>query len=417
MKKSAHSYICSLWQLCTFLTVISLATAPLPAVDLGGQLAPTPPMGWMSWNNFGPNMNEQLVKEMADAMVSSGMRDAGYRYICIDDYWQGKRDAQGVLQPDPLKFPHGIKVLADYVHSKGLKLGIYSDAAELTCEKQPASFGHEEKDAAVFASWGVDYLKYDYCFAPEDQAAAIKRYSAMSQALRKTGRPIVFSVCEWGPRKPWLWGARAGGQLWRTTWDIREVWHAGKYEASLAGILDILDRQAGLEKYSGPGGWNDPDMLVVGLYGKGKYTTPEGYASCTETEYRSQMSLWCLLAAPLMATNDLRSMNAATREILTNREVTAIDQDPLGKQASRILKEGDSEIWARTLADGSRAVGLLNRADAASRTIKLDWKILGLGGKQKVRDLWAHRDLGVFQDQYEALVPSHAVIFLKIPQP
>ncbi len=374
-------------------------------------------MGWMSWNNFGPNMNEMLLRQMADAMVSSGMREAGFRYLCLDDYWQGKRDSQGVLQPDPAKFPHGIKALADYVHSKGLKIGIYSDAAELTCEKQPASFGHEEKDAATFAAWGIDYLKYDYCFAPEDQRTAITRYTAMAQALRRTGRPIVFSICEWGPRKPWLWGAKAGGQLWRTTWDIREIWHSVKYDASTAGILDILDQQVGLEKYSGPGRWNDPDMLVVGLNGKGKYTSLRGYPSCTETEYRSQMSLWCLLAAPLMATNDLRSMDAAAREILTNREVTAIDQDPLGQQASRIAKEKDLEVWARSLSDGAKAVGLLNRAEGAARKIKVTWNQLGLQGKQKVRDLWGHKDLGVFQDQFEAAVSSHAVLLLKIQKP
>lgn len=298
--------------------------------------------------------------------------------------------------------------------SGGLKLGIYSDAAELTCEKQPASLGHEEKDAATFASWGVDYLKYDYCFAPEDQETAIERYTAMAQALRKTGRPIAFSICEWGPRKPWLWGAKAGGQLWRTTWDIREIWYSGKFDDSTAGILDILDQQAGLEKYSGPGRWNDPDMLVVGLNGKGKYTTPAGYSACTETEYRSQMSLWCLLAAPLMATNDLRSMDAATRGILTNREVIAIDQDPLGKQASRISKEGDLEIWARDLADGAKAVGLLNRDDKVTRQITVPWQALGIKGKRAVRDLWAHQQLGAFQNQFSAKVPPHAVLLLKI---
>jgi alpha-galactosidase len=395
----------------------SLQAEDPAAENPGAQLAPIPPMGWMSWNNFGPNMNEILLKQMAEAMVSSGMREAGFRYLCIDDYWQGKRDAQGILQPDHSKFPHGIKALADYVHSKGLKLGIYSDAAELTCEKQPASFGYEEKDAATFASWGVDYLKYDYCFAPEDQETAIKRYSAMAQALRKTGRPIVFSICEWGPRKPWLWGAKAGGQLWRTTWDIREIWHSGKYDASMAGILNILDQQVGLEKYSGPGRWNDPDMLVVGLYGKGKYTSPKGYPSCTETEYRSQMSLWCLLAAPLMATNDLRGMNAATREILTNKEVTAIDQDPLGKQAGRIAKTGELEVWARDLKDGSKAVGLLNCDDKSDCKVKVTWQQLGIQGKRTVRDLWAHQDLGIFQEKFEAKVPSHAVLLLKIMAP
>ncbi len=413
MGKHYCSTTCSaIWLVVLIMPVLFAAT--FFSKNISVSLAPTPPMGWMSWNQFGPNINEAMLKEMADAMVSSGLKDTGYQYICIDDLWQGERDLNGFLHPDPKKFPNGIKAVADYVHSKGLKLGIYSDAADRTCGEKVGSYSYEEKDAQTFAAWGVDYLKYDYCFAPEDQATAIHRYSTMSKALRKTGRPIVFSICEWGPRKPWLWGRKAGGQLWRTTWDIRELWYSGKYDDTQAGILDLLDQQVGLEKYSGPGGWNDPDMLVIGLYGKGKYTSPKGYLPCTDTEYRSQMSLWCLLAAPLLATNDLRSMNPIIKDILTNREVIAIDQDPLGKQASRISKNGDLEIWARDLKDGSKAVGLLNRNDRVTAKIKVTWVQLNIQGKRKVRDLWAHMDLGTFLDQFETEVPSHAVVLLRI---
>ena len=241
----------------------------------GTLLAPTPPMGWMTWNYFGENINEKDIREMTDAMITSGMADAGYQYIFIDDGWQGGRDNQNNMIPDAKKFPSGIKALADYVHGKGLKLGIYSDAAQLTCAGYTASFGFEEQDAKTFASWGIDYLKYDYCNAPQDPITAQVRYKAMADALRNCGRDIVFGICEWGDRKPWLWAAQAGGQLWRTTPDVRDKWRSEKpYTKSTdlhslgAGILDIIDLNAGLDSYSGPGFWNDMDMLVAGLYGK-----------------------------------------------------------------------------------------------------------------------------------------------------
>jgi alpha-galactosidase len=386
------------------------ASAPLQAAQ-SPRLALTPPMGWMSWNLFGRDISDQLLREIADAMVSTGMKAAGYQYVCIDDYWHGGRDANGILYPDPRKFPQGIKPLADYVHSKGLKLGIYSDAGTMTCGRQPGSFGYEEKDARLFASWDVDYVKYDYCFAPEDEATAIARYTAMGKALAATGRPMVYSICEWGPRKPWLWGAKAGGHLWRTTWDVRDVWEAKEYKAAVTGIMEILDHQAGIEQYAGPGHWNDPDMLVVGLYGKGKSTTRKGYAPCNDTEYRSQMSLWCLLAAPLLATCDVRSMNAVTKEILTNPEVIAVNQDKLGRQASRVIKDGDIEVWRKPLSGNAHAVGILNRA-SQTRTAKFQWADAGVKGKHKLRDLWRRQDLGRQEDSFSLEVPSHATTLL-----
>ncbi len=377
------------------------------------KLALTPPMGWMSWNLFGRNISDQLIREIADAMVTSGMKAAGYQYVCIDDHWHGGRDRDNRLYPDPKKFPHGIKPLADYVHSKGLKLGIYSDAGTKTCGGEPGSVGFEEIDARTFASWDVDYLKYDYCFAPEDQETAIRRYTAMGTALAKTGRPIVYSICEWGPRKPWLWGARAGGHLWRTTWDVRDVWEAGRYEAAVTGIVEIIDQQVGLEKYAGPGHWNDPDMLVVGLYGRGVSTTRKGHPPCNDNEYRSQMSLWCLLAAPLLATCDVRNMNAVTKEILTNPEVIAVNQDKLGRQASRVAKNGPVEFWKKPLSRGSCAVGILNRS-AEAPAVAVKWADLGIKGKRKVRDLWAKKDLGGFGDSISLELGAHATALLRL---
>lgn len=397
----------------SFLKTAGVAFGAAPAWGQARQLALTPPMGWMSWNLFGKDISDRLIREITDAMVASGMKDAGYEYVCIDDHWHGGRDRDNRLFPHPEKFPNGIKALADYVHAKGLKLGIYSDAGTMTCGREPGSVGFEEQDAQTFASWEVDYLKYDYCFAPEDQETAIQRYSAMGRALAKTGRPIVYSICEWGPRKPWLWGARAGGHLWRTTWDVRDVWEAGRYEAAITGIVEILDQQAGLAEYAGPGHWNDPDMLVVGLYGKGGATTRKGKPPCNDTEYRSQMSLWCLMAAPLLATCDVRAMNAATREILMNREVIAVNQDPLGKQATRVVKDGETEFWKKPLSGGRYALGILNRAQD-TRAVAGKWADLGLKAKYKVRDLWAKRDLGVLPGSISLDVPSHATALFRL---
>ena len=323
-------------------------------------LALTPPMGWNSWNKFGCEVGEKVIRAAADAMVSSGMRDAGYQYIVIDDCWQGARDKHGNIQPDAKRFPSGIKKLAAYVHSKGLKFGIYSDAGSKTCGDRPGSRGHEYQDARQYAAWGADYLKYDWCNTGTQDAAA--SYLAMSQALQTTGRPIVFSLCEWGNSKPWLW-AQNIGNLWRTTGDISDRWEGKSSNGYSIGVMNILDMQAGLEAYAGPGHWNDPDMLEVGNGGM------------TDNEYRAHFSLWAMLAAPLIAGNDLSAMTEETKAILMNKEVIAVDQDPLGVQASRLAKEGDSEIWARPLKGGGRAVALLNRA-TAPHDITVTWEQL-----------------------------------------
>ena len=392
---------------CAFLFSASPAHAqhqpPAPLPPNG--LALTPPMGWNSWNKFACNVSEDLIKSMADAMVSSGMKDAGYQYIVIDDCWQVRRDSSGNIVADPQRFPNGIKAVADYVHSKGLKFGIYSDAGTATCQGRPGGRGHEFQDARTYASWGVDYLKYDWCNTGTQDAAA--SYRTMAEALRVSGRPIVFSICEWGTHKPWLWGAEVGGNLWRTTDDIEDRWSGRKQwpggSCCSNGVLDILDQEADLYSYAGPGHWNDPDMLEVGNGGM------------TPAEDRAHFSLWCLLAAPLITGNDLRSMSAETKEILTNREVIAVDQDPLGRQARRVWKDGDSEIWSKELQDGSRAVILLNRGPSEEQ-ISVAWHQIGYPDHlaAKVRDLWAHKDLGKFTGSFSAAVPSHAVLMVTI---
>jgi alpha-galactosidase len=362
-------------------------------------LAKTPPMGWNSWNKFGCNVSEKLVKEMADAMVTSGMRDAGYVYLVIDDCWQISRDAQGNILPDPQRFPSGMKALADYVHSKGLKFGLYSDAGTLTCQKRPGSRGYEFQDARQYAAWEVDYLKYDWCSTSTQNAQA--SYSIMRDALLKSGRPIVFSICEWGTAKPWLW-AKDVGNLWRTTGDIQDCWDC-KRDWGGMGVVHILDLQDGLESHAGPGHWNDPDMLEVGNGGM------------TTTEYRSHFSLWCLLSAPLMAGNDLRTMSSDIKEILTNREVIAVDQDALGLQGRRVKRDGDREVWSKQLADGGRAVVLFNRGPQAAE-VSVNWTDLGYPQSlsAQVRDLWAAKDLGKMSGKFTAEVPSHGVVMVTI---
>lgn len=501
-------------------------------------LARTPPMGWNSWNKFGCRIDEKIIREMADAMVSSGMKDAGYEYLVIDDCWMApERDADGNLQANPTTFPSGIRALADYVHSKGLKFGIYSSNGTLTCQGLPASLGHEEQDARKFAEWQVDYLKYDFCYSevatsqidkitvagvdyeaeapenvlegeaniaycsncsgnrfvngigegkgsllftnvnvpkagtydlvvtyvhrerwnnpqavyvsinegegtrlrllnPENQRDAVhtltvpvelqagkntvrfynpyttreitvQNYKRMSDALRATGRPIVFSICEWGTHSPWEWGSEVG-HLWRTTGDITDTWRS---------VLDILDRQVGLEVYSGPGHWNDPDMLEVGNGGM------------TLTEYISHFSLWCILNAPLMAGNDLRNMSEEIRAILTNREVIAINQDPLGVQGKRIRAENGLEVWAKPLSGGDRAVVLFNRTETPAEiwvTIEeleeslrpLAAAVPGAAGKTGrsvyvARDLWEHRESPI-DDRVSAVVPPHGVAVFRL---
>jgi alpha-galactosidase len=352
-------------------------------------LAQTPPMGWNSWNKFACNVSESLIRETADAMVSSGMWVAGYQYVNIDDCWQVSRDAQGNIVADPARFPSGIKALADYVHGKGLKLGIYTDAGTLTCQKRPGSLNYESQDAKTYAAWGIDYVKIDWCNAeglvPEVQ------YAKFRDALAQSGRPIVFSICNWGVKAPWRWGPTTGN-LWRTTDDINDTYD----RMSLIGFS-----QNGLEKFAGPGHWNDPDMLEIGNGGM----KPD--------EYRTHMALWALLAAPLLAGNDLRSMSAETKELLTNSEVVAVDQDAKGVQGHRVWQEGPLEIWAKPLADGSQAVGLFNRSESAIN-MTLDFRAIGAPEAPKLRNLLDHKDLGTLRHSYTTEVPKHGVVLVRV---
>jgi len=369
------------------------ACAPVFSGAQDPGLARTPPMGWNSWNHFATKIDDATVRAQADAMVSSGMRDAGYTYINIDDGWEKGRDAQGNIVPNE-KFPD-MKALADHVHSRGLKLGIYSSPGPKTCAGYEGTYQHEVQDARSYAQWGIDYLKYDWCSAekvPELAADMQGTYRKMADALRQSGRPIVLSLCQYGHQNVWRWGAMVGGNLWRTTGDIEDNYRSMAY---------IGFGQNGLENFAGPGHWNDPDMLEVGNGGM------------TTDEYRTHMSLWAILAAPLLAGNDLSNMDAATRELLTNREVIAVDQDPLGRQGHRVWQEGPLEIWLKPLQDGSSAVGLFNRGYTESE-IKLPFSLMGIGGKANVRDLWQHKDLGELPGELNAHVPRHGVVMLRL---
>jgi alpha-galactosidase len=377
-------------------------------------LAATPPLGWNSWNAFGVRVNEALIRETADAMVSSGLRDCGYQYVVIDDCWSVKdrRDANGDLIPDPERFPNGMKALADYVHSRGLKFGIYSDAAEWTCAHYPGSFGFEAQDAALWASWGVDFLKYDYCHAPSDQTTAIERYTRMGDALRGCGRQILFSLCEWGGRAPYLWGRQVGGQMWRVTGDVVDSWTSvllGTWWA--LGIDTAIDLAVNLHDYAGPGGWNDLDMLVIGLGGQGNV----GGGGAKLLEYQTQFSMWSILCSPLMIGCDIRNLSPEIAAILMNREILAVNQDPLGKQAVRIQKNGVLEIWRKPLADGSLALALLNRGSSGAK-ISFTAAEIGLLDtfKGSVRDLGRQVDLADFSPEFSEVVQPHATTLLKI---
>lgn len=368
-------------------------------------LASTPPMGWNSWNTFGGDISDELVMETVEAILDGGFAEAGYEYVNLDDLWQApERGNDDRLVPDPHKFPQGMRALADHVHSKGLKFGIYSCVGTHTCAGVPGSFAHEEIDALTFAEWGIDFLKHDYCYLPEGVSGPML-YRRMGQALRMAGRPIVFSACNWGREEPWKWAASAGAHCWRTTGDIVDSWKS---------IQEIGFKQAGLESYAGPGRWNDPDMLVVGMYGKGNVSAAE---TCTDAEYRTHFSLWCLLASPLLMGCDVRNVQPAAREIMLNREVIALNQDPLGRQGFRV---GESwlfgEVWAKPLADGSVAVGMFNLDDKNGHLINVAWEGLGIHDRRPalVRDLWAHEDVGVFKGAYSQRVDSHDCAILKI---
>ena len=385
-----------LFRLLGALTLAILSTAPLMAQGI----AQTPPMGWNSWNHFRDKVDDATIRAQAEAMVSSGMRDAGYIYINIDDTWEGQRDAQGIIHPNS-KFPD-MKALADFVHSKGLRLGIYSSPGAKTCAKYEGSLGHEVQDDQTYAAWGIDYLKYDLCGLRDEMKAAptpeaahkimVDAYIKMRDALRATGRPIVYSLCQYGEDAVWEWGASVGGNLWRTTGDISD---------NYTRMADIGFGQAGLAKFAGPGHWNDPDMLEVG---NGKMSTEE---------YRTHMSLWAILAAPLLAGNDLSSMTPETLALLTNKEVIAVDQDSLGKQGDRVYTEGPIEVWSRPLTDGALAVGVFNRHQKAL-TAHVDFTKLGFNGGVQARDLWQHKDLGILPSLYNVEIPAHGVLMLRL---
>jgi alpha-galactosidase len=364
-------------------------------------LALTPPMGWNSWNKFACDVNEKVVRDTADAMAASGMRDAGYQYVVIDDCWQGPRDANGFITADAQRYPSGIKALADYIHSRGLKFGIYSDAGRLTCGGRPGGQGHEYQDAITYARWGVDYLKYDWCSTGDRNAQ--EAYAVMADALRQSGRPIVFSMCEWGTAKPWLW-AKNTGNLWRTTGDIFDSFSKPDSSKTWAHtVTDIVDLNEPLWPFAGPGHWNDADMLEVGNGGM------------TATEYRAHFSLWAMMASPLMAGNDVAHMDESTRSILLNKDVIAVDQDPLGVQGQRVAKDGTSEVWTKPLAGGGRAILLFNRGDTPA-TIRGTAAQLGWPGgvRAKVRDLWAHKDAGAWTGSIQATVEPHGVMMFAI---
>ena len=338
-------------------------------------------------------------------MVETGLAEAGYKYIFIDDLWQGGRDNRNNIIPDPKKFPSGIKALADYVHSKGLKLGIYSDAAQLTCGGMTASLGFEEQDARTFASWGIDYLKYDYCNAPEDSTTARKRYKKMADALQHSGRDIALGVCEWGQRQAEEWCESVGGQLWRTTYDVRDMWKDTTHQGGM-GILDIINITAPLSQYARQGQWPDMDMLVVGLNGKGGPSSDLGGKGCNYTEYQSQMSMWCMLSSPLALSNDLRKLSDEDKRIILNKEIIAINQDALGKAAERKVNANDTQVFVRQLSDNRHAVAIINTADKA-QTIAVSFKQLGLDGKYKLRDVWQHKYIASKAHKWSGKVAAH----------
>jgi alpha-galactosidase len=395
--------------IAAFAFALSIALCPRSATPQPpAQVAQTPPMGWNSWNYFADKVDDKGVRAAADQIVASGMKDAGYIYVNIDDTWEGERDASGVLHTNS-KFPD-MKALADYVHSKGLKIGIYSGPGPQTCARYAGSLGHEEQDAKMYADWGIDYLKYDLCSfipavmqkqEPNDKAAQMRlmheAYDKMGKALKATGRPIVYSLCQYGWDAVWEWAPALGGNLWRTTGDITPRWDR---------IYAILEQQAGLESYAGPGHWNDPDMLEVG---NGKLSLDEN---------RAHFSMWAMLAAPLLAGNDLTNMKPEVKDILTNRDVIAIDQDSLGKQASRIYSEGEVEVWTKPLSGGALAVAVLNAGDNRYSThpFHLDLAKLGLHGTQQGKDLWTGKTVEL-TEKMPLEVAGHDVLLVRIASP
>lgn len=380
------------------------ATRELRIVAGPDALARTPPMGWNSWNVWGPAVSQQKVLDAADALVRSGLAAHGYQYVVIDDVWMGSRDAQGRIRPNE-KFPD-MRALADAVHARGLKLGIYSSPGPKTCEGFEGSYGHEAEDAATYAAWGVDFLKYDWCSYEEialdhSLPELQKPYFIMRDALARVDRDIVFALCQYGYGDVWQWGAAAGGHLWRSSGDLLDQW---------ANLQSVGFRQAGREKWTRPGEWNDTDMLVVGTLGWGPDLRP---TRLTPNEQMLHLALWALQAAPLFIGADLSKLDDFTLALLTNDEVIDVDQDPLGQAAHRVWSDARREIWARPLSDGTMAVGLFNRGLAPAE-VTVRWPQLGLAGSQHVRDLWRRADVGSFAGQYSATVPRHGVVFIKV---
>ena len=370
------------------------------------EVALTPPMGWNSWNYFAGKVTDKDIRDSADQIASTGMKDAGYIYVNIDDTWQGKRDANGVLKPND-KFPD-MKALADYVHSKGLKIGIYSGPGTKTCAGYEGSLGHEEQDAKTYAEWGIDYLKYDLCSfipdvmqkqAPHDKAKQMElmheAYVKMGKALKATGRPIVYSLCQYGWDSVWEWAPALGGNAWRTTGDIEANWNS---------MYTILSQQAGLEQYAGPGHWNDPDMLEVG----------NGHLKLGEN--RVHFSMWAMLSAPLLAGNDLPHMKPEVKEILTNKDVIALDQDELGKQASRVYSEGEVDVWLKNLSGGAKAIALVNAGSdrVSTHPFHLSLAKLGITGTVKGKDLWSGKEIEL-TDNMPIEMPGHDILLVRIP--
>lgn len=367
-------------------------------IVVGDTICLTPPMGWNSWNCWGCSVDAEKVKAAADAMVETGLINHGWTYINIDDCWQGERDPEtGEIRPNK-KFPD-MKALADYVHSRGLKIGIYTDCGPKTCAGYEASKGHELQDIMTYAEWGFDYVKIDWCHT--EGMDPVKAYTRFGECIKQAPRDIVFSICNWGVQQPWKWGAEAGGNLWRTTGDITDTW------GSMAGIGF---GQAPHARYAQPGHYNDPDMLVVGKVGWGPNLHP---TRLTPDEQYTHISLWCLLSAPLLLGCDLAQLDDFTLNLLTNDEVLAIDRDPLVDQARRISQTENTEVWAKNLTDGSKAVGLFNRW-FEKKKMTLDFSDLDIDGKQKIRDLWRQKDLGTFEKEFQADVPAHGSVLLKI---
>jgi len=371
-------------------------------------LAPTPPMGWNSWNYFAKDINEVNIKATADAMVASGMRDAGYQYLVLDDAWMAsERDEDGALQADPNKFPRGMKDIGDYIHSKGLKFGIYEDRAYRTCQSLPGSFEHEQIDMATFAAWGVDYIKLDSCSAEHNGRLSSEDYAIYRKYIEEAGRPMVLSISDFG-NAAWVWGGKESSQLWRTGWDIRS-WMDSVYNCAECSAGSHRSHPAfnGLWQFAGPGHWNDPDMLQVGNF-KIEDETVRTSAN------RAHFGLWCILAAPLMAGNNLPTMTGTVRDVLTAPEVIAVNQDARGVQGYKVFVDGKLEVYNKPMADGTTAVLLLNKGRETA-DITVTWDMIGLSGKQPVRDLWERKDLGKFNDSFTAKgLGEHGNMMLKI---